>query len=72
VPLVVDLVPIVESWSAGKVPGTWLFSAPGGGPLRESNWKRSVGWSAATMAAGLQGFRVLAAHGGVGLAECWC
>jgi integrase len=58
VPLVVDLVPIVESWSAGKVPGTWLFSAPGGGPLRESNWKRSVGWSAATTTAGLQGFRV--------------
>ena len=58
VPLVVDLVPIVDRWSAGKTPGAWLFSAPGGGPLRESNWKRSVGWSAATMAAGLQGFRV--------------
>jgi integrase len=28
------------------------------GPLRESNWKRSVGWSAATAAAGLHGFRV--------------
>jgi integrase len=35
-----------------------LFSAPGGGPLRESNWKRSVDWSAATTAAGLRGFRV--------------
>jgi len=31
---------------------------PDGRPLRESNWKRSVGWSAATTAAGLQGFRV--------------
>jgi integrase len=58
VPLVVDLVPIVDRWSAGKTPDAWLFSAPGGGPLRESNWKRSVGWSAATTAAGLQGFRV--------------
>ena len=58
VPLVVDLVPIVERWSAGKTPDAWLFSAPGGGPLRESNWKRSVGWSTATAAAGLRGFRV--------------
>ena len=58
VPLVVDLVPIVDHWSSGKPPGAWLFEAPGGGPLRESNWKRSVGWSAATAAVGLQGFRV--------------
>ena len=58
VPLVVDLVPIVDRWSAGKAADGWLFSAPGGGPLRESNWKRSVGWSTATAAAGLQGFRV--------------
>ena len=58
VPLVVDLVPIVDRWSKGKTPDAWLLSAPAGGPLRESNWKRSVGWSAATTAAGLQGFRV--------------
>ena len=58
VPLVVDLVPIVDRWSAGKAPDAWLFDAPGGGPLRESNWKRSVSWSAATAAAGLRGFRV--------------
>ena len=58
VPLVVDLVPIVERWSAGKARDAWLFGAPEGGPLRESNWKRSVGWSAAAAAAGLQGFRV--------------
>ena len=56
VPLVVDLVPIVDRWSAGKAPDAWLFDAPGGGPLRESNWKRSVGWRAATAAAGLAGF----------------
>jgi integrase len=58
VPLVVDLVPIVDRWSAGKAPGAWLFDAPEGGPLRESNWKRSVGWRAATAAAGLTGFLV--------------
>ena len=39
-------------------PDAWLFVAPEGGPLRESNWKRSVGWSAATAAAGVPGFRV--------------
>jgi integrase len=58
VPLVLDLVPIVDRWSAGKASDAWLFSAPEGGPLRESNWKRSVGWSAANAASGLQGFRV--------------
>jgi integrase len=58
VPLVLDLVPIVDRWSAGKALDAWLFEAPRGGPLRESNWKRSVGWSAATAAAGLHGFRV--------------
>jgi integrase len=58
VPLVMDLVPIVDRWAAGKAPDAWLFDAPEGGPLRESNWKRSVGWSAATSAVGIPGFRV--------------
>jgi len=58
VPLVVDLMPIVDRWSSGKAAADWLFAAPGGGPLRESNWKRSVGWSAAIAAVGLRGFRV--------------
>jgi integrase len=58
VPLVHGLVLIVDRWSTGKAPNSWLFGAPAGGPLRESNWKRSVGWSAATASAGLQGFRV--------------
>ena len=58
VPLALDLVPIVDRWGAGKAPGAWLFDAPEGGPLRESNWKRSVCWSAATSAVGLAGFRV--------------
>jgi len=57
-PLVHGLVLIVDRWSTGKAPNSWLFGAPAGGPLRESNWKRSVGWSAATASAGLQGFRV--------------
>jgi integrase len=58
VPLVLDLLPIVDRWGAGKAPDAGLFSAPQGGPLRESNWKRSVGWSAATSAVGIPGFRV--------------
>jgi len=58
VPLVVDLVPIVDRWSASKAASAWLFEAPEGGPLRESNWKRSVGWVIAPAAAGLRGFRV--------------
>ena len=58
VPLVAGLVPIVDRWSAGKEPGAWLFDAPEGGPLRESNWKRSVGWRAAKAAAGVGGVRV--------------
>ncbi len=58
VPLVDELLPVVDRWSAGKAPDAWLFDAPEGGPLRESNWKRSVGWSSATVAAGVPGFRV--------------
>ena len=58
VPLVLALVPIVDRWCAGKAPEAWLFDAPEGGPLWESNWKRSVGWSAATLSAGVPGLRV--------------
>jgi integrase len=58
VPLVLDLVPIVDRWGTGKAPDAWLFEAPKGGPLWESNWKRSVGWSAATSAVGVPDFRV--------------
>ncbi len=39
------------------MPDAWLLGAPGRGPLCESNWKRSVGWSTATTAV-LDGFRV--------------
>ena len=58
VPLVAELVPIVDRWSAGKAPDAWLFAAPEGGPLRESNWKRSIGWRAAITSAGFPGIRV--------------
>jgi len=36
----------------------WLFAAPSGGPLRESNWKRSIGWRAAGVAGGVPDVRV--------------
>src|SRR5262249_29814500 len=58
VPLGLGLLPILDRWGAGEAPDAWLFGAPEGGPLRESNWKRSAGWSAATSAAGAPGFRV--------------
>ena len=58
VPLVAALVPIIDRWAVGKEPEAWLFAAPGGGPLQESNWKRSVGWRAARVAAGVPEVRV--------------
>ena len=58
VPLVEDIVPLVDRWAVGKEPDAWLFVAPGGGPLRESNWKRSVRWSEATAAIGVPRLRV--------------
>jgi len=58
VPLVAELVPVIDRWAAGKEPEAWLFAAPGGGPLRVSNWKRSVGWRAARVAAGVPDVRV--------------
>ena len=58
VPLVAELVPIVDAWARGKEAGDWLFEAPRGGPLGESNWKRSVAWSAATKAIGRPTLRV--------------
>jgi integrase len=58
VPLVEAVVPIIERWAAGKSASDWLFNAPGGGPLRESNWKRSVGWREAIAAIGRPELRV--------------
>ena len=36
----------------------WLFPAPGGGPLRESDWKRTVHWSSAVAELGYPTLRV--------------
>lgn len=58
VPLVADLVPIVDRWSEGKASGDWLFQAPKGGPLSEPNWKRSVGWAEAVREIGRPTLRV--------------
>jgi integrase len=58
VPLVPLVVPIIERWSQGKAAKEWLFSAPEGGPLRETNWKRSVRWAEAKRAIGRPGLRV--------------
>lgn len=58
VPLVAAVVPIVERWAEGKPSDGWLFHAPEGGPLRETNWKRSVGWREAVTAIGRPQLRV--------------
>lgn len=58
VPLAPPLVPIVESCAAGKDSNDWLFGSPRGGPLHESNWKRSVAWTTATEAIGRPDLRV--------------
>jgi integrase len=58
VPLVDELVPLVDRWAGEKVHGAWLFHAPHGGPLNEGNWKRSVRWSAAIKAIGVPKLRV--------------
>jgi Phage integrase family len=58
VPLVPVVVPIVDRWSAGKSPAEWLFAAPAGGALRETNWQRSVSWREAKVTIGRPELRV--------------
>ena len=58
VPLVSDLVPLIDRWSAGKKPDEWLFAAPAGGPMGKSNWRRAVRWTEALAKIGRRGFRV--------------
>ncbi|TDU90400.1 site-specific recombinase XerD [Kribbella voronezhensis] len=58
VPLVDELIPLVDRWAGEKVNDAWLFHAPQGGPLSEGNWKRSVRWSAAIKAIGVPTLRV--------------
>lgn len=57
VPLVADVVPIIDRWSTDKESGDWLFPAPQGGPMSESNWKRSVDWTTAIAAIGFPTLR---------------
>ena len=45
VPLADLLVPVVRRWSVGKQPSDLLFTAPQGGWINLSNWRRSVLWS---------------------------
>ncbi len=45
VPLSEVLIPVIRRWSAGKLPDDLLFSAPQGGWISLSNWRRSVRWS---------------------------
>jgi integrase len=47
VSVVAALVSLVARWDDGKAQEAWLFSAPGGGPLNEGNWRRSVRWTEA-------------------------
>jgi hypothetical protein len=67
VPLVLDLVPIVNRWSGGKAPDSWLFNAPEGGQLRESNWKRSVRWSTPSGARSMNGHIVVPVSSSAGV-----
>ena len=43
---------VVQRWADGRAADEELFAAPEGGPLSESKWKRSIGWSPATAAIG--------------------
>ncbi|GAA2735025.1 hypothetical protein GCM10009867_16420 [Pedococcus aerophilus] len=52
-----EVQPVIEAWAEGKTGDDWLFHAPAGGPLSESNWKRSVGWRRACAEIGRPGLR---------------
>jgi len=58
VPSLPEVAAIVDKWSADRAVTDWLFHAPSGGALRETNWKRSVRWAEATAAIGLPTLRV--------------
>jgi hypothetical protein len=58
VPLVAELHALVERRAAERSATDWLFAAPGGGPLRESSWKRAVRWSDAVAKLGYPTVRV--------------
>jgi hypothetical protein len=58
VPLVPEVSDIVDRWATGRSGSDWLFPAPKGGPMSEANWRRSVGWKGAIIAAGRPNLRV--------------
>ena len=58
VPLVAELRPMVDALCSAKAGSALMFTAPGGGPLRESNWRRSSAWSSVTRDLGFAPFRV--------------
>jgi hypothetical protein len=64
VPLVDDVVPIVDRWAEGKESDDFLFSAAHGGPLAESNRKRSVDWTTPPVGCGQADHRHLGGHAG--------
>lgn len=52
VPLPAEGRESVDRWAAERAADDWMFPAPQGGPLSESNWKRSIGWPRATTTIG--------------------
>lgn len=45
VPLTAELVPVVQSWAAGKKPSDYLFTSAEGHKLNGPNWRRSTRWA---------------------------
>jgi integrase len=58
VPLPQRAADVIAHRAEGRTAPDWIFAAPAGGPLSESNWKRSVAWVAATGTIGRPGLRV--------------
>jgi integrase len=58
VPLVPELHGLLDRRASGRAGTDWLFPAPAGGLLRESNWKRTVQWSHAVRELGYPTLRV--------------
>ncbi len=48
-PVASAAVPLIRARMTGKAPEDPLCNAPEGGSLSESNWRRAVGWSRATV-----------------------
>ena len=58
VPLTSQVAPIIAKWAASRPATEWIFPSAAGTPLREGNWKRSVGWTHAKGAIGKPTLRV--------------